>query len=475
MTASNTRIEKHSTLRQAHIDSDHYTLTLLQEASYAGLIDEPTVVRIHTEIMSLLQETIIKYTHGESTSIRAETAERILTSILYSIDAQLKGFSDHEAALNSLKAETIKGTYQKGFDLMSSCIEETKMLYRKIADSKLKVDLYAYNETIDEALPEFFAIYDSAYNAQDTWASMDYPLLFNDIQGSGIFYIKQYLKYLAIENYFCSRFDPMAVDKLLNNYGKVYRIDYRETLINILEILLTNSIFSVLSGNSALELRITKQQHEILMEKFESLDNNLCSSIIDQAIVSLLDELRIDNMDARDYISKYPSLLLPRFISARENNNLMNIVIVDRDKTQSLDILWNEGHRLNDDDFRIMVEQIMECPGGIEKAALINANIQSLGDFIDVLEADCLFNTEYSALFTALGDMELSILMRIVFAEELRIGGADNLRQIVEGKQLDIAWQIEYARFLGGLSPARIKAIEFLIPASLQTNKPSIY
>jgi len=474
MAGQSTDIVKSSALREAHIDPHQYTLTLLQEGTYAGLIDEPAMALIQTEIMSLLKETIIKYTHGASTSIRTETAERILSSILYSIDVQLLSFSDPEEALNSLIAESVKKTYANGLDLITLCFGETKTLYAKVAGSKLKVDLHAYNSTIDEALPEFFALYDPTYNAQDTWASIDYPSLYDDLTGSGIYYIKQYLECLAIENYICSLFDPGAVNRLLKNYGKVYRIDYRETLINLLEVLLTNSIFSVLSGNSALELRISKQQYEILQEKFKDLDPNLCLSLVSEALDTLLADLHIEAPPIREYIKKYKSLLMPRFTSALENDNLRNIVILDRDINNSLDILWDEGNKLNDDDFRLMVEQILECTAGVEKAAIINSNIHSLGDFIDVLEADCLYDTEYTDLFATLGDMELSILVRTVFAEELRIG-TDDLRQMVGGKQLEMPWQIEYARFLLGLNPARIKAIEYFIPASLQTNKPSIY
>ena len=474
MVTQNTSMEKSSLLRQAQIDPEHYTLSLLQEGSYAGLIDELGLTRIQTEIMSLLKETLIKYTHGESTSVKSEIAESILTSILYSIDVQLLCFAP-EDALNYLMANNVKLTYEKGLTRVSSCFDDTKILYRNITNSKLNVELYAYNSTIDEALPEFFAHYDPLYSAQKTWALMDYPLLYSDLKGSGIYFIKQYLENLAIEEHFCSLFDPEAVDNLLYNYGKVYRIDYRETLINILEILLTNSIFSVLSGNRARDLCITTPQYTLLQEKFKDSDNGLCTSIISKAMNTLLEELDIDAPKICDYIKKYQALLMPRFFSALENDNLMNIIIISRDKDQPLDIRWDEGNKLNDEDFRLLVEQILECTAGTEKAVIINTSINSLGDFIDVLEADCLFDTEYADLFKTLGDMELSILVRIVFAEELRVGGTGNLRPFIDEKQLEIPWQIEYSVFLNGLTPARISAIEYFIPAALQTNKPSIY
>jgi hypothetical protein len=211
-------------------------------------------------------------------------------------------------------------------------------------------------------------------------------------------------------------------------------------------------------------LCISQYQYTLLQEKFKDLDYDHCTSLITTAIGTLLEELHIDDLIVSDYIRKYQSLLMPRFFSALENENLTNVIIIDRNKNQQLDIIWDEGNNLNDDDFRLMVEQILECTTATKKAAIMNSNIHSLGDFIDVLEADCLFDAEYYTLFATLGDMELSILMRIVFAEELRIGGVDNLSHIIDETQLEMPWQIEYARFLHWLSPERIKAIEYFIP-----------
>ncbi len=446
-----------------NIDSNQYTLSLLQAGVNSGLIDESALVRIRTAIMQLGQETILKYTRGESTSVKTETAASILTSILYTIDACLLNLADHDQALQHLGSGDIKNIYQAGYDLINSCIEEAQALYHEVAHSKLQVEIYAYNTTIEEALPEFFALYDPVYNAHDTWANIDYPLLFNDISTQGIFYIRQYLENLQFENWLCSRFDPEDINILLNNFSRVYRLDYRETLINILEIVLTNSIFSVLSGGSALNLNISRSQFEFLDASIKELSPPLCLALINQAITTLCEELRIEDREIRNYVGKYASSLLPRLISARENDNLMNVIIVNFDNTQIPNIVWNEGRRLSDEEFRKIIDEILTCPDGAAKADIIHSEVNSLSDFIDLLEADCLFGSEFSDLFRILGDLELSMLIQIVYIEELRIGQAAPLSRIFEAKPLDIPWQQELASFLLGLDKARIETIENLL------------
>ena len=469
----NTGIEKMTFSKKTPIEPNRYTLSLLDYGSQIGVIDQHTIDQVQIGILSILKGLIIKYTQGKSTSLKVETTESILVSVLYSLDARLSGFPEPGDAAEYLRIQNIEYIYQEGLELVNSCCTATRQLFQQIVDSKLNISLDAYNSTIDEALPAFFDNYDPIFSAQDTITSMDYPLLFDDTETTGIYYIEQYLEKLAMENYFCSLFPPDSVEKLLVNYGQIYCIDYKETLLNLFEVLLTNSIFSVLIGNKANDLRISPHQFELLKQKFHGLDQTDCSSLISQAIETLIEELNIDQSALSNYIGRYPALLMPRFCSALEHNNLMNVIILDSQENQPVDIRWNEGNIIDDEDFRLMVDQILECLDGAGKAALINSSIHSLRDFIDVLEADCLFDDEYIALFKTLGALELSILARIVFAEELRTGGTDYSPGSAEEKQLEMPWQIEFLRYWQGLSSEKIRDIEYHMFSSFPSDGSS--
>ncbi|MCG9967302.1 DUF6179 domain-containing protein [Pelotomaculum terephthalicicum JT] len=463
-----TEIEIKTILNKERLDPNQYTLSLLKEGRRAGLIDRRTVDNIQSQIMSLLASLIIRHTKGESTSIKVETAQSIFMSMLYSIDAWISKFNDPEAALACLRTHDIEDTHKKGLALVAACLAETKALYREIKDKKLNVSVKAYHSTIDEALPEFLISYDEVFKAHDTMASVDYPLLLDDMRVKGIFYIKQYLEKLKIENQFCSLFADKDVGKLLVNYGKVYRIDYREALINVFEILITNSIFSVLSESEAKKLSISKYQYALLLDQFKGLDRSQCSSLIKKAFEVLIGELHIEQPQLKDYIRNAASVLMPRYLSALDHDCLDNVVILDDEENRWFDIIFDEGKSMDDHSFRMVVEQIIECVDSAEKTAIITSSIHSLGDFIDVLEANCLFEDEFSALFNALGDMELSILARIVFIEEIRNEPTGfSVRNAAE-KPMERQWQTEYARFLLSLSADRIRSIEQYINSSLQ-------
>ncbi len=464
-----TAIERQTPLRKERLDPNNYTLTLIEEGQRIGLIKQAARDSIQSQLMFLLRDLILRHTKDESTSVKVETAQSLLLSILYSIDTYISSFPNPEDALACLEADQLKETYEKGLALVVSCVANTKNLYQEIKDRKLNVPIKAYHSTIDEALTDFFKNYNELFGAQDTMASIDYPLLFDDMRIQGVFYIKQYLETLAIETQFCSLFPKEDVAKLLANYGQVYRIDTREALINVFEVLLTNSLFSILARNNANELSISKLQYELLRQKFKGLDHGQCSSLISETIEVLIKDLGIDQIKLKEYIGNFKAILMPRFINALDNDSLANLIILDSNENSPLDIIFDEGKTMDDDSFRAVVDQIMDCTKAKDKVAIINSSIHSLGDFIDVLEADCLFEDEYQYLFNSLGDMELSVLARIVFIEELRIDPTGFLLQTAEVKEMEMQWQAEYAIFLQTLSTDQLKSIDQYIHSSFQS------
>ncbi len=465
-----TEIETRSRLKKQTLDPYHYTLSLLQEGYRAGLISQAGLDDIQLQIMSLLRESIIKYTRAESSSVKVETAQSIMLSNLYAMDAYLHRFTNPEEAVAVLIETSIEEIYIEGLEVVRACFEESQQLHREVQNSKLSVPNQAYHATIEEALPDFFRKYDPVFGAHQTMASMDYPLLFDDMRITGIFYIQQYLEKLALENQLSRLFPEKEIEKLFFNYGRVYRIDCREALINIFEVVITNAIFSVGLDNSSPKLNISRFEYQTLLEKFRVLEPAACTAFINEAVASLTAVLHIEDLRLSDYIANVQSVLIPRFLTALEHDCLENVIILDEAHQPGLEIVFNEGQRIDDERFCGIVDEILDCDNGAQKTALINTGIQSLGDFIDILEAECLFGEEFKELFAVLGDMELSILARIVFIEELRNEPGGFSFASWEEKPLDNEWQIELVDYLHSLNRDRLKNIENYLSSSFQEN-----
>ena len=475
-------------LEKANLNKYHYTISLLQEGYRAGLISKSIIECFQGQLISILQDLILRYTQGESSSVMVETAESILNSIFYCIDAYTITYENPEDILAFLETRSLKDIYQDGLDLVKACVNEAKLLYLKVRKNKLTIPMEVYKTSIDEALPGFFRDYRVVFNAHDTTCMLDYPLVFDDMNVEGVFYIKQYLLNLETETQFCRFFPTEDIIKTLARYGQMYGIDYKVSPINVFEVVINNSVFSVLAGNTATTLNISKAQFEVLRSRLSYTNNNtyypaMLASIptslpahssipvlVNAAFQKLVEDLSITQPNLLAYIQRYQTVLLPRLLNAVQNDSLQNLIVVDPGDAPDLDantrnagVIFKSGDNMKDSDFRSLVASIMECANGADKLTLIASHISSVEDFVDVLQADCLFGNELNIVFASLSDIELALLGKIVFAEELR-NEPLNLYSILCGtKRVETEWQKQYIHFIKNVGPEKTAILQDLL------------
>ena len=430
-----------------------YTLSLLKEALTTGYISKEETDYFQFQIMNILKDLIMRYTKGESTSVTVSTAENLLNSLFYSLDTGLKSLNETDAAYDAIKLGNVYQIYNRGLSIISACFKESKELYLNIRKGRQKVGLEAYDTTIDEALPTFFEKYGAVFDAHSTMASIDYPLLFNDESITGIFYINRYLETLWLETEFCSLFSDKEVAKVLTTYGHIYNIDYTKTLTNIFELVLNASFFSALSDSSADSLAMSGVQYEILQKKLSEMNPLQLNLVIDETMNKLIHDLNITNLKLLNYVERYKEVLSARLNLALETHTLKKLVLVEdvlaikTDKT-----VFIGGEKMMDDDFRILIDKLTDGINSTEKIDIIRSESHSLEDFIDILEAGCLFEDEYILLFSKLNNLELGVLARVIFSDELRDESADLTKIIQADVETGVEWHEYMVEFLKTLN-----------------------
>lgn len=442
------------------LNKNQYIISIFKEAIKIGLMSENEIIRIQVDIMNLLKDLVLRYTKGESTSVTVETSESLLNSILYAIDFCMLKMDSPEAAVMELKQKGIRQIYENGIELIRVCIIYTKKLYGKIKRNKLKIELEPYNNTIEE-ISYFFEEYNIVFGAHNGMGSIDYPLVFDDMTVRGVTYIKNYLEYLEIETEFCKLFSEEEINKILAQYEKMCRLSHNIELINIFEILINNSIFSVLCGNEAKQLNITKYQFNKINEKLKRLTN--IDELINEAICRVVDDLKIKNKFLIGYINNYKKLFEKRIISVLENDHLDTFIVVENKEEVKYIFAFDEGKRMSESEFNSMVKRIMKASKMEDKIEIINSNINSLQDFIDVFNCDCFFGEEFQKVFDAFSDIELTIFVKVVFYEELRNGTVDLLGIISNKNEVEAEWQEYFIKFIKGLCRERKDKIEKML------------
>ncbi|HOB11621.1 MAG TPA: DUF6179 domain-containing protein [Syntrophomonadaceae bacterium] len=457
---NNLPFSKHP-LKPSALNPDNYLVSLLNTAFASQLISEIDIQTIQAQVMDVFKEVLFRYTGGLSSSVTTATAQSLINSILYCIDARLLALNSPEESLRELQSKPVSEIYKDGLILVESCLEETRQLYALTKASRIATDLIAYNSTIDKGLPGFLAYYDPRFRAHDTMADIDYPLASNCLNQRGIFYIQEYIRMLNLENQFCSRFAESDISRLLQNYGRTYHIDYPEFLLNIFEIVFTNAVFAVMLGQGACHLSISKSDSDFLRSQLYSLDLSLIPTVLKQTVDRLIVQLGISNSELISYIKSAENSLIHRVLQALKNDSLDKILISDfPDRIESATLKQHEI--MKDADFRNLVNQLSQPVDSQTKSALILDNIHTLTDFIDILEADCLDSQDYQVLFQHLGDLELSMLASQIMPDICWDEDAP-LMQRLSSTHAEKEWEAQLILYLTNMSSEKLKVIQQLI------------
>lgn len=463
---SNEMIIGRKAIEKDRLEPDQYTISLLKEGMRLELVDRQAMYSIQEQVICIMRDLIMRYTKGDSTSVKVETAEGILSSIYYCIDAYIRNLNSPEEGLEALKSGSLAEMHRKGMELVAECAGEARKLYGHIVRTRLDVPLIAYNATIDEALPEFFEKYGVVFEAHEIMGSIDYPLAMDDMKLRGVYYIKNYLETLDIETRFCRLFPVKAVENALKGYGRLCHVDYREPLVNIFELIINYSIFSVLAGNNAGLLSISESQYELLNRRINGLSDRELHGLADMAVDRVINDLNIEQADLIEYIYRYKDLFIPRLCNAVRNGSLHNMIIIDAAaREQAANIRLEEGRRMSDEAFRGIIRDIANCGNAADRISIIKEKVNSLEDFIDILNGDCLFGDEYAGIFATLSDMELAVLGKAAFSGQQGDGIPDLLEAAAAENDMAEEWRKEYVRFLQGMERSRIDNISALIDA----------
>jgi hypothetical protein len=402
-------IEKRHNIDSNKLSGESYFNSILQEAYTCGLLDEFELENIQLQCISLLAYKSERYNMGGSSSIRVETAESIMKSILYSIGLYLKSLQDPDRAAAELKSEKISELYERGRKLVYNRFQEAKRIYEMVQRNKIETLNHSYNSTLSEnGIGIFFRSYNIEYEAHDYPASIDYQLCnpVNDL--AGIEFIQEYLENLYLENEFCMNFAAEKIHHLLYGYDK----GYADLLINIFEQVLTAALGCSFANRSISELNITGEDTQRLYEKLIKYDNHTLMLNIHKAVKDIFEELNIANPSLQRYIDSS----LPKIASSIENalklDTLNNVFITSVNPDLEPKIQFETGVKMDDEEYRRLIDELLRCRYSSDKLELIKEKVRSFDDLEDILFDAQLEEEEFILLFNTLGDVEIAAMIK---------------------------------------------------------------
>jgi hypothetical protein len=438
-------IEKYSFFIEHNFSEDHFFKDVLVTCYKEKLLDDITLNRISYERLGLLKTQLKYYTKDESSSVMVETAENLLEGVDYTLGFYLKTFNSIELIIDELKNNSLSKMLETGRDLIKVTIEESKKLLEYIINNKLKINNYSYNDTINDGIPPFFKEYDYFFTPHVGSGSIDYQLYMDNWNYKGIEYIRNYLKILYLENEFCNKFHIYEINELLKGYDK--RSEY--LLINVFELILINSLGLVISGKPLNSLNITNSDKEVLRSNLMNLSLEKLQDKLLECAAKCCETLTIENNELINYINKSTIKLTEWLYEIIKLDKLETIFISFKENINEDFIEYEDGQKLSNTAFKNLTEKIRECSSIQAKIKLINNNIKSLEDLIDMLNAECLFDEEFILLFKNLSKTYIILL-------------AKHISDFSFNNDYEKEWYHEFKKYILSLSEEDQKNIEII-------------
>lgn len=381
-----------------------YFIFLVTQGKLCGLLSDSDVERIQMESLTLLAEQAEKWSRGESSSVRTERAQELLSSVAYVIGAALKTCPSPEDAIDALKSEPLSVLFQNGLERVARKIRAAGRIHRRIKKNLFQTKNVFYRSTVVDGINGFFKLYRPEFSAQEIHITADYPVFLDVTDLAGIEFIERYLWNIACENQFCLYFSADMVHHLLCGLDE----NYQQILMNIYEPVLAAALGCVLTRRPVRELSCDL---EVLKRIFDGKTTEEITGILSEGITQLAWELDCPSGLVRYVKSSLPKLsgLIRR---AMELGHPETVILTPKWPEDETQLFLPCGDRMDDREYTKVLDELLWCGSAEEKAEIILEKIHAPGDFLDLLRDSEPTREEVEEMFRRFPPEAIAVLMR---------------------------------------------------------------
>lgn len=257
------------------------------------------------ELVPIVAKLAEGYTSKESASITYDRAQQLMEAVLYCIREGERAEQFSCVPVGELSATRM---YAVGAACVEKKTKDTLHLYNELMTHFSSYGNQCLHDTVVRGLLEFFRWYDCRYEPQNTILTLDYPVLADVSEYTGIDKIYNFVVCIQMEQRFLNGFPEEYVRQILSQYDA----QYTRMIDNLCEIVLTGVIGRVVTGHpisvpdfAPEEYR--KLQHRILTQPLRDLRGSLQTIVkgivreyyeMDEALLEYLNKA-VDNISVR--------------------------------------------------------------------------------------------------------------------------------------------------------------------------------
>ena len=273
------------------------------------------------ELVPIVGKLAEKYTSHESTSITYEKAEQLMGAVLYCIH-ELWESSGNAPSLN--KKLSAQRAYEMGaaYVIRISITGKALDLYNRILPEFCHYENKCLYDTFVKGIPEFFKWYDIQFEPQNTILTLDYPLLKDISEYTGIDKIFEFIKSIGLEQKFLKLFPAGYVINILSKDNR----NWQESMDNICEIVFTHVIGHIMLGKSLTVIELKETDYFYMQEMFEQIALEDIKKHLEVTLEIYIKNYYENDRELLNYLSGAISGIVVRLKNAADNKVLGNII-----------------------------------------------------------------------------------------------------------------------------------------------------
>lgn len=271
------------------------------------------------ELVPIVGKLAEKYTSHESTSITYEKAEQLMGAVLYCIH-ELWESSGNAPSLN--KKLSAQRAYEMGAAYVREKTGKALDLYNRILPEFCHYENKCLYDTFVKGIPEFFKWYDIQFEPQNTILTLDYPLLKDISEYTGIDKIFEFIKSIGLEQKFLKLFPAGYVINILSKDNR----NWQESMDNICEIVFTHVIGHIMLGKSLTVIELKDNDYFYMQEMFKQTALEDIKKHLEAALKIFIKNYYENDRELLNYLSGAISGIVVRLKNAADNKVLGNII-----------------------------------------------------------------------------------------------------------------------------------------------------
>lgn len=271
------------------------------------------------ELVPIVGKLAEKYTSHESTSITYEKAEQLMGAVLYCIH-ELWESSGNAPSLN--KKLSAQRAYEMGAAYVREKTGKALDLYNRILPEFCHYENKCLYDTFVKGIPEFFKWYDIQFEPQNTILTLDYPLLKDISEYTGIDKIFEFIKSIGLEQKFLKLFPAGYVINILSKDNR----NWQESMDNICEIVFTHVIGHIMLGKSLTVIELKENDYFYMQEMFEQTALEDIKKHLEVALEIFIKNYYENDRELLNYLSDSIGGIVVRLKNAADNKVLGNII-----------------------------------------------------------------------------------------------------------------------------------------------------